>query len=152
MNNIDRIAALLCLALSFFVCQQSIVFGLGSFHQPGPGLLDFFAGAGIGILALIVLIQSFFKTKIQKDADRHSHKINKLRFTLICASLFAYAILTIWIGFIPSTFLFITFVLRLIESEKWWRTLLAASIITIGTYLVFGIWLTLDLPKGILFI
>ena len=67
---------------------------------------------------------------------------------MICTPLFVYTIAVNWLGFLLSTFLFVIFILRLIESKKWWRTLVEALLITIGNYLFFVEWLGLSLPKG----
>ena len=148
MRNSNRLSALFFLALSLFICQQAIVIGVGSLYEPGPGLLDFSAGAGIGIISLCLFIQSIISKKNQGDVAPHRSNLNTLRFIMICASLFVYIIITDWLGFVLSTFLFISFTLRLIESEKWWRTLIKASLITMGNYLIFVVWLGLSLPKG----
>lgn len=60
MQKSDRIAAVFFFALSLFICQQSTVIGVGGLHRPGPGLMSFGAGMGIGVLALTVLVLSFF--------------------------------------------------------------------------------------------
>jgi len=139
--NIDRTAALFFLVFSLFVCQQSVVIGVGTLS-----LLAFGAGAGLGGLAFLLLIQSIFSKEKRSEAVP-AIGLRKGRFMLICLSLFVYTMAVNWLGFLPSTFVFVIFVFRMVESEKWWRTILEAVLITIGNYLIFVGWLGLGLPK-----
>jgi hypothetical protein len=143
----DRYAALFFLLLSLFVCQQATLIGMGSLRKPGPGLLAFGAGAGTGLLALVVFIRTFL-SKPTTDVDRDKKSIHRGKFFLICVSLFVYAALIHWLGFSLSTFLFVLFLFRAVQSERWWRSLVKAVLITIGNYLVFVVWLGIHLPGG----
>lgn len=68
---------------------------------------------------------------------------------MVCVSLFVYTSAVNRLGFFLTTFLFVVFVLWLVESKKGWRTLLEAILITVGNYLLFVKWLGLGLPAGI---
>ena len=135
------------MALSLFICQQATLIGVGSLRRPGPGLLAFGAGAGIGLLALAVFIRAFL-SKPAADAAQDEKSVRKVKFFLICTSLFVYAAVISWLGFVVSTFLFVLFLLRTVQTEKWWRSLLKALLITAGNYLVFVVWLGIRLPGG----
>jgi hypothetical protein len=143
----DRYAALFFVALSIFVCQQAAVIGIGSLRKPGPGLLAFGAGFGVGLLALAVFVRSFlFPSESGKEEEETSRRRGK--FFVICASLFVYAGLIRWVGFTGSTFLFVLFLFRAVETERWWRSLAKSALIAAGNYLVFVTWLGISLPKG----
>jgi hypothetical protein len=135
------------MALSLFICKQATVIGVGSLRRPGPGLLAFGSGAGIGLLALAVFIRTFL-SKPAVDAVQDEKSIRRVKFFLICTSLFVYAAVISWLGFVVSTFLFVLFLLRTVQTEKWWRSLLKALLITAGNYLVFVVWLGIRLPGG----
>lgn len=135
------------MAISAFVCQQATVIGVGTLRRPGPGLLAFGAGLGVGLLALVVFVRSFlFAPELGRGEDASS--IRRSRFFMICASLFVYAAVIHWLGFAASTFLFVLFLFRTVETEQWWRSLVKSTLITIGNYLVFVTWLSISLPKG----
>jgi len=135
------------MALSLFICQQATLIGVGSLRRPGPGLLAFGAGAGIGLLALAVFIRTFL-SKPAVGAAQDEKGVRKVKFFLICTSLFVYAAVISWLGFVVSTFLFVLFLLRTVQTEKGWRSLLKALLITAGNYLVFVVWLGIRLPGG----
>jgi hypothetical protein len=146
----DRIAAVFFLALSLFICQQSTVIGVGGLHRPGPGLMSFGAGMGIGVLALAVLVLSFFSKAGSAELERGEDAGRKAKTFLICLSLFAYAVAVVWLGFVLATFAFVFFLLRVVESERWWFSAAKAALITLGNYGLFVVWLGIKLPRGVL--
>ena len=145
MVNRNRLSALFFLMFSLFVCQQSMVIGLGTLRHPGSGLVVFAAGAWVGILALVLLTQS---RRIELQEEERTSEKGKV--WLISLSLFGYAMAVNWLGFVLSTFVFVFIILRLIEFERWWLIGMKAALITFGNYLVFVVWLGLSLPKGVL--
>lgn len=149
MQRTDRLSALFFLALAVFVCQQSIEIGVGTLHRPGPALMSFGAGAGIGLLSLVLLIQILVSKsgRGEPPQDRGPSRAGKI--VSIFISLFVYTIMVVWLGFVLSTFLFVLFLFRTVELEPWWRSTLKASLVTAGNYLAFVTWLGIDLPKGI---
>lgn len=151
MKNSERIPSIIFFLLSLFVCQQSIGYGIGTLRQPGPGFLAFSAGTGMGVFALWLLVQSLLSKEQQDKGAGDEKYLKNDKFILISLSLFGYAIAVVWFGFLFSTFIFIIFILRIVESEKWWRTLLTAAFVTIGNYMLFVGWLDLSLPEGIFF-
>jgi putative tricarboxylic transport membrane protein len=66
------------------------------------------------------------------------------------AGILVYALIFEWLGFILSTFLLVTFLLRLLNPRTWWTTLLTAGVISLSAYAVFDVLLKSGLPKGVL--
>jgi putative tricarboxylic transport membrane protein len=149
LQKSDRLSALFFIGISLFVCQQSARVGLGTLWDPGPGLMPFGAGAGVGLLALGILVRSFLTKEPRLESEKEEGSLGRGRFLLICTSLFVYSIAVMWLGFILATFLFVLFILRNIESKPWWHTLIKAVLITVGNYLIFLVWLGISLPKGL---
>ena len=139
--------ALFFLGLAVYICQQSMGIGVGSLRKPGPGLLSFGAGAGIGLLALVFLCGTLWKGKAGSEVEGGGHTATVV---VISFSLFIYTITVSWLGFIMATLLFVLFLFRTVESETWWRSTTKAVLVTLGNYLVFVVWLGVKLPKGIL--
>jgi putative tricarboxylic transport membrane protein len=151
MSRSDRYASLFFLALAAFICQQSMGIGVGTLVRPGPGLLSFGAGAVMGLLALAFLIGTFLKGKTSSEpsgeAESGSHTATVVA---VCLSLFVYTIAVNWLGFVLSTLLFVIFLFRIVETESWGRSLLKGILVTAGNYLIFVLWLGINLPKGFL--
>ncbi len=70
------------------------------------------------------------------------------RIIPLLISLLVYAFLMSIIGFGLSTFLFVFFLIKQIESRGWWVAGLAAGGIASFCYLLFQIWLKVQLPTG----
>ena len=150
MNRCDRFSALFFLFFSLFVCQQSLEIEVGTLGQPGPGLLPFGVGIGIGLLALRRLLYATFSKERRDEVGKSERTFRKGRLFLVCLLLFGYTISVHPFGFVLSTFVFVILMLRLTESGRWWRTVVTAVLVTCGNYLLFEVWLRLGLPKGFL--
>ena len=152
MEKSDRVPGVFFILLSILACHQAIGIGLGSFRHPGPGFLPFSAGALIGVLALWCLIQSMVpkgSRKGEDSAEDVEEGLSRLKLVLVCLSLFVYTIAVSWLGFILSTFLFVLFIFCVVEPQRGWRIALNAILITVGNYILFVVWLRVNLPKGI---
>lgn len=150
MAKAKRIFMLFLFSLSLFICQQSVVIGIGTLSQPGPGLLAFGAGTATGVLVLVSLIQSIASKKSQSDVAHIGGTVRKGRILLITLSLFGYTVGVNWLGFAVSTFVFVFFMLYILESGKVWHIGLKAAVIAAGNHFIFVVWLGLPLPKGVL--
>ena len=64
------------------------------------------------------------------------------------ASLFLYAAFFERVGFVSSTFLLMSFLLRVTEGNKWPRIIGVAGAVALGSFMVFEVWLKIRLPKG----
>lgn len=149
MIRSDRISSVFFIGLSLFICQQSVDIGLGTPGFPGPGALSFGAGAVIGIIALLRLIQSFF-SKEPLDKVRRDEAFRWSKFLLIISCVFGYAIVIHWLGFILSSFILVSLLLLILESQKWWLVVIKAALISMVSHLFFVEWLGLMPPKGFL--
>jgi len=150
MTKKDRGAFLFLLLFSFFICGHSVVIGLGTLKQPGPGLLSFGAGAGIGVLSLWFLIRPVVSKERQIEAVPDEGTQRKGTLIGICFSLFGYVFALEGLGFLLSTFLFVLLALRLLKPERWVWLIVKGVLITLGNYFIFVEWLGLGLPKGFL--
>ncbi len=139
------------LLISIFVCQQSIGLGIGTLRHPRSGFLPFSAGAGIGVLALVLLFQSIVSKGSQVEAE-NKITLQRGKFLLVSFSLFGYIIAVNFFGFVLSTFAFVFFLLYIFKFGRMWLMVMAATLITAGNYVIFEVWLRLNLPKGTLII
>jgi putative tricarboxylic transport membrane protein len=137
---------------SLFICFGSIRLSLGSFHSPGPGLLSFFAGVILGILALILHLQSRrVKTVRQEISPPSIERQGSLRAGIVVLALLAYSVGMQYLGFLPATAVFLGLLLRLIEPQRWSVVIGGALAASAASYGVFELWLQAGLPKGLLY-
>jgi putative tricarboxylic transport membrane protein len=148
MRRAYIIANLVWLALAGAICAESIRLKVGSFHMPGPAFLPFFAGALLGILSLISLVQTWKEKAKQEPGPWSGTPFVKL--ALLLGVLFVYTALLEVLGFILGTFLLLLFLFRVVEPVGW-KTVILVTVFTMGgTYLLFGILIESTLPKGFL--
>ncbi len=150
MRNTDQSSSLFWLVAAIGIVLLSLKYGVGIFHEPGPGFITFFAG-----LILIVLSLALFFSNFRDQADRSSLwslwaglEPGKVLYVLLL--LVAYVFFLKPVGFLISTFLLLVLLFRVKGSYRLKTILLMSLLATAGSYLVFEIWLKAQFPKGIL--
>ena len=150
MERYDKVSSLTWLMASIAIIVTSIAYPLGTFAHPGPSFLPLLCGIFMGIFSLIVFIQAVLRDRREPEKkDEISFLTNrwpKLGVALII--LFAYAFLLEFLGYLVMTFLFMLFVLRVVEPTRWRTTLIEAVVATGFSYCLFELWLQVPLPKG----
>ena len=144
--NIDKGINIFWLFLGLLIMEESYRLNLGALHRPDSGLFPFLIGIVIVILSTILLIQAFRSTSGQEE-KREDISYGNILLTL--ASLYTYALVFEWLGFIPSTFILIFFLLKVIERKGWAVTVLVALLASLCSYVLFDLWLQAALPRGI---
>jgi len=143
-------SSLVWLGIAILICIGSLRLSLGSFRNPGPGFFPFIAGLIVAVMALAIHLQSRGKTSAKGTPEplwADKKRIQKMVFTTL--ALLAYGVGMDYLGFLVSTFLFLAFLLRMIEPQRWSLVLLESALASGISYLIFDIWLQAQLPKGI---
>jgi putative tricarboxylic transport membrane protein len=122
--------------------------GFGDLHHPGPGFFPFWLSAILAFLSFIYLLGNL---RISSPGKPLWGKGDWIRPGLAALVMFGYTLLMGELGFFSSSFLLFLFWLVLIEREKWKTIGLVSLLGTFCFYLVFGYFLQVPLPKGILF-
>ena len=65
-------------------------------------------------------------------------------------AIFGFTLLLEKLGFLPSTFLFICFILRAVERRRWGFSVGVALLVAVASYVVFDVLLKAQLPAGLL--
>jgi putative tricarboxylic transport membrane protein len=152
MNNAERnrLSALFWLVLAVAICFGSVRLSLGELHKPGPGFFSFLAGAVLGLLSLFVILQSFKGKPGDEKKALLPNPQRTLKMAYAIIALILYAIGMDYLGFFLTTLLFLGFILRSIDPQRW-RVVIAVSVLsTVIAYAVFQYWLDVQLPRGIL--
>lgn len=147
----DILPAIFLIFLSIFVILGSYKLELGNFQNPGPGLMPFLLGVGLFLVSIFIAGRSFSKIQKRQDVAKQvaPSKVNFNKIVLVSGSLVTYALFLEKLGFLFSTLLLLIFLFKIAGSGKW-RSVLAASVLTvIATYLVFT-YLGIRFPKGII--
>lgn len=150
MKKYDRITSVVWLGFAVYICVESVRLPLGSFHDPGPGFLPLLVGLILAGLSVICFKTSRTAEPAEEKASWYSQERWKNLIWILLA-LFAYALALDQLGFLVSTFLFLTFLFRFgMEPQKWHWAIGGSVIASLSCYVVFELWLQTQLPKGIL--
>ncbi len=141
------ISLIFFVAVGTAICVESFKLGLGTLRSPQAGFLPFLLGLALGALAAARLLVDLSG---QGALEWLKISISTRRVVPILLALFAYAFLLDILGFFLDTFLLVLFLIRGVESRPWWVAGLGALGISFFCYLVFRVWLQVQLPMGFL--
>jgi putative tricarboxylic transport membrane protein len=144
MSKRDIGVAALTLIFGAAAAYESAKLPFGTIHSPGQGFFPWWISAVIFLLALLLFFQAL--TSRSSVARERSGRIVKVAMLLVI--LAAYAFLLEPLGYPLSTFLLVLFMLRAIDTQRWPVALGMAAITSVGSYVVFAIWLSIPLPRG----
>ncbi len=151
MKKADQWSGILLLVIAGFICRGSLSLSYGHIHNPGPGFYPFWLGIILGAMAMGLVL----KTTRQKEGARAlrailSEKVRWEKVLFVLIALILYGYLMNFLGYLIVTFLLLAFLLRFIEPQPW-RSVIGWTLVgSLGSYLVFEVWMKLRLPKGFL--
>lgn len=145
MINADRWTGLFFLGFSLYVCFESWRLGLGSYFRPGAGFFPFYSSLLLGILALSLILPTF-----HGNLEQGESWVNLGDILMVSLAMLGFALLLNWLGFVSTAFLFILFLLHVIERRGWLFSAGAAFLTSAACYVAFELWLKAPLPAGIL--
>jgi len=106
--------------------------------------------AGILLAGLSLLL--FMKTFRSQEAARESpwKGVQWQKGLKIVVYLIVYVAVFKWLGFLISTFALLLLLFKSLEPQRWSVALLLSAVTTILCFLIFGYFLELRFPQGIL--
>jgi putative tricarboxylic transport membrane protein len=150
MRGEDRIIGLILMIVSILICLGAAGLHVGKLSDPGSGLFPFTLGVLTGFLSLILLIKTPAKRTEAKETRTWRTVIGGERdvFWVLFATIL-YGVLLIELGFLLTTFLLFVLLLKGIYRKKWYVVIGWALIISIGSYILFDVFLHVQLPTGV---
>jgi putative tricarboxylic transport membrane protein len=150
MKKRDRSSSIIWGGLGIYIAYEGYKLDLGTLSNPKCGFLIFWAGAILAGLSLLLFLQTFWIKQEKKGKPGLWEGVKWGRGVKLMSALLIYALLFKPLGFIISTFLLLVFLFKGLEPQKW-RTTLVLSFATIAVcYVVFGVFLEMQFPTGIL--
>jgi putative tricarboxylic transport membrane protein len=144
----DIFPGLFWIALSAFAMIGAYELGLGSFHEPGAGLIPFLIGAILFLVSIPVVLKSVSRIRDVGSKRKEAAKLDRIKLVCVAGSLFAYCFLIGRLGYLLSTTLLLLFLFKIAGTRKW-RFVIAGSVLTaVVTYFGFT-FLGLRFPRGI---
>ena len=121
-------------------------YGFGSLARPGPGLYPFFLGIAIAGFSLFVLVANRKSAHGEPPLDR-----DQARTLFHMAATFC-----LWIAFMPVLgYVVVTLIAtyafcKTMKLEGRKKPLIVSAGTALFVYLLFDVWLYIDLPRGML--
>ncbi|HSB07728.1 MAG TPA: tripartite tricarboxylate transporter TctB family protein [Thermodesulfobacteriota bacterium] len=150
MKSLDFWSSIFWMLFSLGVIKLTTRLPLGTLHEPGSGFFPLLLSFIILGLSLGLFLRTLIKGRLQLAgiASQLFKSLIKIAPVLILLSL--YAVFLDTLGFLVVTFLLIFSLLEIIYRQKWWVSLITAGAGSMGSYVIFQIWLQSQLPKGFL--
>lgn len=148
MNLGDLFVSLFWLLVSFFVCLESIQVGIGTVRSPGPGFFPFYLGITLGSFGIVLVITNIQEKRGEGKLANPWKGVEWRRVILVLSSLFIYVILLPILGYLIMTFILMTILFGIMGRPKLWIQLVCAIITVLTSYIIFYVWLSIQLPKG----
>ncbi len=148
-NLRNRLSGLFWVGFSAFICIESFKSGIGTFGRPGAGFLPFWSALILGMLATVLVIKSIAVRRARSETVQFSRKGKREKVILTLAILLVYTLFMERVGYLVSTFVLMV-VLYKIAGRRLWMQVLRAVVTVFATYIVFHVWLGVQLPNGIL--
>lgn len=168
MNRAEKFSALITVAFGIFVTAYSYYsLKLGMMIMPGAGFLPFGIGIALVILGVLWFAQIWFAQKYMRQAEVRvsltedacvavegaPEPVDRIagipkKMLLGVAVLIVYAALFERTGYFLSTLIFTFAWQKVVEKEKWFKSLLITAIATITMSVLFRYLLNVPLPKA----
>ena len=149
MKKADMITGIVLLVLSGYVIQEAWRMPPSASFGPGSGFLPFWLGVVLAAFATILLVSAWRRQATEKDGEPvFPGKQALLGITLVLVGLAAYIFLIEILGYLVDTFLFIVYLMKVVEREKWPLTLMVAVITTAALFIIFQFLLQIKLPSN----
>jgi len=148
-SQFDRMAAVFFLAVGLFFALYARGVEIGTWHEPGPGFLPFWAGLTFAVMSFALLLQNLRrKGPVRPSFFPKTDSWKRVLTTFV--ALIAYNFLFELLGFALTTFLFVGFLVKFIFPQSWLRTLTVALSAAVIARLLFINFLETQLPRGFL--
>jgi putative tricarboxylic transport membrane protein len=141
----DRAAAAVLLAFGLIALEEARKLRLGSIARPGPGFFPVLLAAAFSVVCLVLLVNAW---RAREPARGPDTQLGWLKIVATMAALFVYAFALERVGFVVATFALLLFFFKVLERQRWVMALAGSLVTALVTYLVFKVWLHVQLPAG----
>jgi putative tricarboxylic transport membrane protein len=143
--GIDRLVGSGAVVGGLVVAFVGYGLGLGNSRMPGPGAWPLLLGVAIAALGGWL----YFHPGIPGDETAQPES-RWAALVISLASFFGYALLLEPLGYLVTTTLVMIVQLRWVEDRRWAVTLSTSLLAAVVSFVMFGVWLKVPLPPGII--
>ena len=141
--------ALVFLALGAVVIFDSVRLGTRWGEEgPQPGYFPFYIALIICLSSLVNLVRALL---VRPQKNKTFVEIGQLKLVLaVLVPTAIYTALIGWLGIYLASILFVGFFMRRLGRYPWWKVLAVSVANSVVFFLIFEIWFSIPLPKGLI--
>jgi putative tricarboxylic transport membrane protein len=148
MKKADLITGVFLLVLAGYVIYEAWLMPPSGTFGPGSGFFPFWLGIILAVFSLILFVGAVVRPKDPNDISPFPARQSLFAVTKVIGGLIIFTVLMETLGFMVNTFIFVTFLMKIVQRERWWVTLLIAAATTACLYIVFQVLLGISLPRN----
>lgn len=149
MKKADLITGVVLLVLAGYVIYEALLMPPSRTFGPGSGFFPLWLGIILAGLSLILVVGAAVRPKDSNDVSPFPARQALFAVTKVLGGLILFTLLMETMGFIVDTFIFVLYLMKVVQQERWWVTLLIAAATTACLYIVFHVLLGISLPRNI---
>jgi len=150
MKNRDLVSSVIWMVMGGLFVAGALQQGLMRRGVPGPGFLPFFSGLALIFVSLFVFIPALIRGEKAEVGNFFPERDSFRKLLLALAALVAFGVAMEYAGYLLTTFLFMFFVIRIMEPKGWKIVGVLALLTAVLSYLLFVVLLEVQLPRGLL--
>ena len=149
MNKAETVAGGVVTAIGVLMLLESLRFAYFLEGVPGPGFLPRWIAAALVLTGLVLTFQGVRPGLTVAEIIQWPDAGGWRRVALVLGALAAALILLDKLGFVIVTTVFMAVVIYGLGVRSWRMLATVPVIAAIGLYVVFAVWLSVPLPKGL---
>ncbi len=148
MKRADIISGAILTGLFGFLAYQSSRLDMVYRNSPGAGFFPLCLSL-LALLAVAVILAGSLRRPAAADRPvRWPRGVGLRRIAGALGGFLVYAWLTTLLGFILSTAAYMLFTARMLGARRWPAATAVSVLTALGLFLLFRVWLKMELPTG----
>jgi putative tricarboxylic transport membrane protein len=148
MKKADQRTGIVLLIFSGSVIEESWKMPQRGTFGPGMGFFPLWLGVLLAILSILLIVNAWQRAEDPTKKAIFPGRQALVTILVVLAAMAAYIALLEVLGFLVTTMLLNTFLMRIVMRESWKMTVPVALIISIVLYLIFQVLLEVNLPEN----
>jgi len=141
----DRGAAAVLVVFGLLALEEARKLRFGTIARPGPGFFPVVLAAAFSLVCIALLVSAMRARDVEGTPGA---RLGWRKIVAAMAALFVYALALEPAGFVIATFALLLFFFKVIERQRWLGAIAGSLVTACVTYLVFKVWLHVQLPAG----
>ena len=150
MKRAEQVLGVVLLLFAIYIGYESSLIESGAEFGMGPGFMPFWLAVGLGITSATLLVRAVSLPAGRFEPAFFPDRVGGVRVISLLATYLLIILVMKPLG-IPLSLAILTAAAMPVFGSRNWKAIALTAILTLfGVYLVFGRWLGVPLPMGVL--